>query len=211
MRHLSFLDQCLGEIDKAIRTLNPPQNRFSHRQINCSSTDNLTPKEKQHVAGLMRINHAGEVCAQALYQGQALTAKLTHVKKQFEKAAEEENDHLAWCEQRLTELKSQPSHLNPFWYLGSLFIGAAAGLAGDQWSLGFVAETEHQVTKHLQQHLKKIPKQDERTRVILKQMQTDEAEHAKMAEQAGAATLPKSIKTLMGSVAKLMTRTSYYF
>ena len=215
MRHLSVIDHCLGELDKAIRTLIPPQQRVSQRNIlpPCSTNDandNLTPQEKIHIAGLMRVNHSGEVCAQALYQGQALTAKLTEVKTQLAQAAEEENEHLAWCEQRLTELHSRPSLLNPFWYIGSLFIGAAAGLAGDQWSLGFVAETEHQVAEHLQSHIDKLPKQDNRTRVILKQMHTDEAQHAQMAETAGAAELPEPIKKLMRCVAQFMTKTSYH-
>ena len=212
MRHLSVLDHCLGELDKAIRTLIPPQQRFSQRNIltPCATNDDLTPQEKTHIAGLMRVNHSGEVCAQALYQGQALTAKLTEVKTQLEHAAEEENEHLAWCEQRLTELHSRPSLLNPFWYIGSLFIGATAGLVGDRWSLGFVAETEHQVAKHLQSHIDKLPKQDKRTRDILKQMHTDEVQHAQMAETAGAAELPDPIKKLMRCVAQLMTKTSYY-
>lgn len=212
MRHLSFIDHCLGELDQAIRTIIPPQQRSSHRKIlsDCSTTDNLSPQEKKHIAGLMRVNHTGEVCAQALYQGQALTAKLTEVKAQLAQAAEEETEHLAWCEQRLAELDSQPSRLNPFWYIGSLFIGATAGLAGDRWSLGFVAETEHQVAAHLQGHIEKLPKKDERTRIILQQMHTDEAQHAQMAEDAGAAELPTLVKKLMHGVAQLMTKTSYY-
>lgn len=212
MNHLSFIDHCLGEIDKAIRTIIPPAQRFSERKIlnQCSTNDDLTVEEKSHIAGLMRVNHTGEVCAQALYQGQALTAKLTEVKTQLEQAAREETEHLAWCEQRLTELNSRPSLLNPFWYIGSLFIGAAAGLAGDKWSLGFVAETEHQVAAHLQSHIEKIPKKDKRTHVILQQMHTDEAQHAKMAENAGAAELPTPIKKMMLCIAQLMTKTSYY-
>ena len=158
----------------------------------------------------MRVNHTGEVCAQALYQGQALTATLTPVKAQLEQAAQEENEHLAWCEQRLTELNSRPSLLNPVWYIGSLLIGATAGLAGDRWSLGFVAETEHQVAAHLQSHIEKLPEKDERTRAILQQMYTDEAQHAQMAEKAGAAELPNPIKKLMTKIAQLMTKTSYY-
>ncbi len=212
MRHLSFIDHCLGELDKAIQTVIPPQQRPSQRSIlaGCSTHDKLNPQEKKHVAGLMRVNHTGEVCAQALYQGQALTAELTHVKTQLEQAAKEENEHLAWCEQRLTELNSQPSLLNPLWYLGSLLIGATAGLAGDRWSLGFVAETEHQVAAHLQRHIDKLPQHDERTRVILQQMQADEAQHAQMAENAGAIELPSLIKKLMHGVAQIMTKTSYY-
>ena len=212
MRHLTFVDRCLSELDKAIRTIVPPQERASQREIlaHCPIEDTLTPQEKTHIAGLMRVNHTGEVCAQALYQGQALTAKLTQVKKQLEQAAQEENEHLAWCEQRLRELNSRPSFLNSFWYLGSLCIGAAAGLAGDKWSLGFVAETEHQVSNHLQNHLEKIPEKDKRTHVILKQMQSDEAAHAYMAEKAGATELPTPVKKMMSVIAKVMTKTSYY-
>ena len=212
MRHLSLIDRFLGEVDKAIRTVAPPTQRISYRQIltDCPKDDNLTSNEKAHVAGLMRVNHTGEVCAQALYQGQALTANLHEVKAQLEQAALEETEHLAWCEQRLSELHSRPSLLNPLWYVGSLCIGAVAGLAGDRWSLGFVAETEHQVSSHLQSHLEKIPEKDQRTHVILKQMHTDEAQHALMAEEAGAAELPAFIKKLMRFTAKIMTKTSYY-
>ena len=212
MRQLGFIDHCLGEIDKAIRTIIPPKARFSQRNIlaEYSHDDKLTPEEKKQIAGLMRVNHTGEVCAQALYQGQALTATLTPVKAQLEQAAQEENEHLAWCEQRLTELNSRPSLLNPVWYIGSLLIGATAGLAGDRWSLGFVAETEHQVAAHLQSHIEKLPEKDERTRAILQQMYTDEAQHAQMAEKAGAAELPNPIKKLMTKIAQLMTKTSYY-
>lgn len=142
----------------------------------------------------MRVNHAGEVCAQALYRGQALTAKLVEVRAQMAEAAAEEIDHLAWCEERLRELDSRPTVLNPFWYLGSLMLGMAAGLAGDRWSLGFVAETERQVSQHLQKHLQKLPAQDNKTKLILERMHEDEAYHADMAMAAGAAELPDFIK-----------------
>ena len=170
----------------------------------------LSKQEKQHVAGLMRVNHAGEVCAQALYQGQALTAQLTSVKAQMTQAAAEEVEHLAWCEQRLRELDSQPSRLNPLWYSGSLMIGALAGLAGDRWSLGFVAETERQVTRHLQKHLLSLPPDDLKTKAILSKMQSDEAHHAEIASAAGAAELPFLIKRLMHGVSRLLTQSSYY-
>lgn len=170
----------------------------------------MTLEEKKHVTGLMRVNHAGEVCAQALYQGQALTAHLQHVKMQMSEAAAEEVDHLAWCEQRLTELESQPSCLNFLWYSGSLIIGMLAGLAGDRWSLGFVAETEKQVAAHLEQHLQNLPKQDQKSRVILSQMQKDEAHHADVARHAGAAELPGLIQQLMQLTAKVMKQSSYY-
>lgn len=212
MRHLSLIDKLLCEVDTALRTLIVPEHRNSVRQNPGKSIDEspLSSADKQHIAGLMRVNHAGEVSAQALYQGQALTAKLATVKAQMTEAAAEEVDHLAWCEERLRELNSQPSLLNPFWYSGSLMIGALAGLIGDRWSLGFVAETERQVTQHLQQHLKNLPATDLKTRAILARMHDDEAHHAEVANAAGAAELPYFIKQIMQGVSKLLTKSSYY-
>ena len=158
----------------------------------------------------MRVNHAGEVCAQALYRGQALTAKLETVREQMHEAAEEEIDHLAWCETRLQELESQPSVFNAFWYAGSWFIGAFAGLIGDQWSLGFVAETERQVTAHLERHLQKLPASDKRSEAILSQMRIDEIAHAELAHNAGAANLPFLIQRLMYSISNVLTKSSYH-
>lgn len=211
MRHFSLMDHFLNQMDQAVRTLLPPQARVVQRE--CPGQlleDNIEPAQKKHVAGLMRVNHAGEVCAQALYQGQALTAQLNHIKKQMNEAAAEENDHLAWCEQRLRELNSHTSVLNPLWYLGSLLIGALAGLAGDRYSLGFVAETERQVSVHLQKHLQNIPQHDKKTEMILQQMHEDETQHAILAQEAGAWELPTIIKNIMHETAKLMTKTSYY-
>ncbi len=212
MRQLSLFDKFLCGIDTALRTLIVPTHRSSTRPNPSQgiTEPSLNAQEQKHVAGLMRVNHAGEVSAQALYQGQALTAKLTTVKAQMTEAAAEEVDHLAWCEERLCELKSGPSLLNPLWYGGSLVIGALAGFAGDQWSLGFVAETERQVTKHLQEHLKHLPPQDIKTKAILSKMQTDETHHAEMATAAGAAELPFLMKKMMQGVSKLMTKSSYY-
>lgn len=212
MSQLSLFDKLLCEIDTALRTLVVPEYRNSDRTNPGQniSEPSLSAQEKSHVAGLMRVNHAGEVSAQALYQGQALTAQLTEVKVQMLAAAAEEVDHLAWCEQRLRELDSRPSILNPLWYGGSLVLGAIAGLAGDKWSLGFVAETERQVTRHLEEHQQHLPSQDIKTRVVLAKMQEDEAHHADVASAAGAAELPFLIKQLMQSVSKLMTKTSYY-
>lgn len=212
MRHFSLLDNVLSEIDTVLRTLITPQNRPSTRP---SPSENkpcvsLTESQKKHIAGLMRVNHSGEVCAQALYQGQALTAKLEHIRTQMAQAADEEVDHLAWCELRLHELGSQPSVLNPLWYSSSLLLGMLAGLAGDQWSLGFVAETERQVTAHLQNHLERLPKDDEKTAAILEQMKQDETEHAQTAVHAGAAELPWPIKTAMKHVSKVMTKIAYH-
>jgi ubiquinone biosynthesis monooxygenase Coq7 len=212
MRTTNFFDTLVGEVDNALRTLLPPKKRTSTRQspaqeINESS---LSAQQKKHIAGLMRVNHAGEVCAQALYQGQALTAKLTHVKNQMIQAAAEEVDHLAWCEERLKELNSKPSLLNPFWYSGSILLGALAGYAGDRISLGFVAETERQVSAHLQHHLQALPTEDKKTHAILERMHDDEEHHAQAAVQAGAVELPLPIKQLMHLFSKLMTKTSYY-
>ncbi len=212
MRALNILDQLLCQADTALRTLFPPKHRESNR-INpgqAAVSPTMSHDETRLVAGLMRVNHAGEVCAQALYQGQALTAKLTAVKAQMMEAAAEEVDHLAWCEQRLRELDSQPSKLNPLWYSGSFMLGALAGLAGDRWSLGFVAETERQVGAHLEQHLHKIPRQDMKTRAILTQMHQDETHHAEVAHAAGAADLPVFIQDAMKGVSKLLTCSSYY-
>lgn len=212
MRTNSFLDGLITEIDCALRTLLPPQKRVPVRQSPSAAIEDakLTHRERQHIAGLMRVNHSGEVCAQALYQGQALTAKLTHVKEQMTQAAAEEVDHLAWCEERLAELDSNPSKLNLFWYAGSIVLGALAGFAGDKISLGFVAETERQVTSHLQNHIKQVPVEDKKTKVILEQMQMDEEHHAAVAMQAGAIELPYPVKLLMSLVSKLMTKSSYY-
>lgn len=212
MRKITILDTLISEVDNALRTLLPPKKRMS---VRCSPAlhlrdTSLSSQEKKHTAGLMRVNHTGEVCAQALYQGQALTAQLTHIKKQMHDAAAEEIDHLAWCEERLDELGSKPSILNPIWYSGSLMLGALAGLAGDKVSLGFVAETERQVSVHLQHHLQKITTKDKKSQAILKKMQEDEEQHAAEAIKAGAIELPYVIKQLMRVVSKLMTKSSYY-
>ena len=213
MRHVSALDRVIQEVDLAIRAFVIPEHRVSkraspgHDMADCP----LTVTQQKHVAGLMRVNHSGEVCAQGLYQGQALTAKLVRVRQQMTDAAKEEVEHLAWCEQRLQELGSKPSLLNPFWYAGSVLLGALAGLAGDSISLGFVAETERQVSDHLQRHLEGLPVEDKKTRAILEKMQEDESRHAEMAQQAGAISLPVVIRRLMHGISGLMTKTSYWF
>ena len=158
----------------------------------------------------MRINHTGEICAQGLYQGQALTAKLPETRRKMERSAQEENDHLAWCEQRIEELGDRKSLLNPLWYTGSFTIGAVAGLAGDKWSLGFVMETERQVEDHLEEHLEQVPTTDLKTRAILERMKADEIHHADLAQAAGGADLPAPIKLAMRLMSKVMTRTVYW-
>ncbi|TAL64770.1 MAG: 2-polyprenyl-3-methyl-6-methoxy-1,4-benzoquinone monooxygenase [Legionella sp.] len=208
----SFFDTLIVEFDNSLRTLIPPKKRMSNRASPAQHIQegSLTASEKKHIAGLMRVNHAGEVCAQALYQGQALTANLSHVKQQMAQAAAEEIDHLAWCEERLAELGSRPSILNPLWYGGSLLIGALAGLAGDALSLGFVAETERQVTAHLQSHRLTLPSKDKKTIAILERMQADEEHHATVAMESGAKELPFMLKQGMSLISKLMTKSSYY-
>jgi len=210
-RDYSPFDQLLMHMDKAVRTVfgDPPLTERSN-PAQAQPEAELSADQRRLVAGLMRVNHAGEVSAQALYQGQALTAKLGEVRSKMERAALEENDHLAWCEQRLTELDSHASVLHPLWYAGSFAIGAAAGLAGDKWSLGFVVETEKQVVRHLEEHLDRLPPQDHKSRAILEQMREDEAHHATTALQAGSAELPKPVKQLMRLTSKLMTTTAYY-
>lgn len=212
MREFNFIDTLLNEVDLVLRTLLPPEKRQSKRASPGQHLAEplLNSAQKKQIASLMRVNHSGEVCAQALYQGQALTADLTTIKKQMADAANEEIEHLAWCEQRLQELGSHPSIFNAFWYLGSFIIGASAGLVGDKFSLGFVAETELQVSAHLKGHLEKIPLEDEKTRLILEQMYDDESHHADVAKKSGAIELPDIIKQIMSGVSKLMTKTSYY-
>ncbi len=207
----STIDQLLIQFDQALRTCVPGTTQ-ANRESPAANADEieLSNLEKQHAAGLMRINHTGEVCAQALYQGQATTALLGEVRKSMEQAAEEEVDHLAWCEQRLTELDSRPSVLNFLWYTLSFGLGAAAGLAGDKWSLGFVAETEHQVCEHLEDHLSKLPKQDNKSRAILEQMIADEKHHEETARQAGGLEPPIAIRQAMNAMSQLMKKTTYH-
>jgi len=169
----------------------------------------LDAEQRKHAAGLMRINHVGEVCAQALYQSQKFVARNSEIKEMLDHSAQEELDHLAWCETRLKELGSHTSYLNPFWYAGAFAIGLAAGLAGDKWSLGFVVETEKQVENHLESHLKKLPEEDHRSRAIVDQMRIDEIEHGQAALHAGGVTLPEPIQKIMQAMSKVMTSAAY--
>lgn len=210
MRQLNAIDQFIVRADRALRTLVAGE-QFADRPSpakNIAEAE-LSPEEARHAAGLMRVNHAGEVCAQALYQGQALTAKLPHVRAEMEKAAAEEVDHLVWCQERLDALNSHTSYLNPLWYGMSFAIGAGAGLVSDKVSLGFVAATEEQVCNHLQHHLKELPTQDVKSRAVVTQMLRDEARHADMALSAGGMRFPAPVKGLMSLVSKAMTKTSY--
>ena len=205
-RYYTPLDHVIRHVDVGLRTL-LGQPRITERPNPADGLPEagLDDSERDLAGRLMRINHAGEVAAQGLYEGQALTAKLPDVRDKMERAAQEENDHLAWCEQRAKALGCHVSYLNPLWYFGSLGIGAAAGLAGDKWSLGFVAETEKQVIRHLDEHLARLPQQDQKSRAILEQMREDEAHHATVALQAGGAELPAAVKKLMGLTSKVMT------
>ncbi len=208
MREYSTRDQVIDNLDQGLRTLfgRPPRQRDTPGS---TETDGeLSEGERTLIGGLMRVNHTGEVCAQALYQGQALTARSTRVRDTMAKAAREENDHLAWCEERIEDMGTHKSFLNPLWYLGSFTIGALAGIAGDRWSLGFLAETERQVVRHLDGHLERLPSADKKSRAIIEQMRKDEASHAGTALKAGAAELPEVVKTAMRAASKFMTHTA---
>ncbi|MDH5216819.1 MAG: 2-polyprenyl-3-methyl-6-methoxy-1,4-benzoquinone monooxygenase [Gammaproteobacteria bacterium] len=209
-RRMSPIDHFISNIDQGMRTIfGKPDVTERENPARDIDESELTDKEKRHSAALMRVNHAGEIAAQALYQGQALTARNDKVRDQMERSAQEENDHLDWCETRLKELDSHTSYLAPLWYTGSLAIGALAGAAGDKWSLGFVVETERQVEKHLDEHLKEISENDTRSKAIIQQMKEDEIHHATTALEAGGAPLPAPIKGLMKLTSKIMTKTAY--
>ena len=210
-RRYSLLDQlCLG-FDQALRAISDTTKTTGRPYPAQNETESpMTLAERKHSAGLMRVNHAGEVCAQALYHGQGLASRSPEIKKQMQEAADEEGDHLAWCRTRLFELGSHTSYLNPVWYVGSFVLGLSAGVVGDQWSLGFLAETEQQVVKHLEKHLQILGDQDVKSFKILEQMQRDEAEHRDEAIKAGAAELPQFIKTLMRFASKIMVKTAYW-
>ena len=211
MRHYSPIDQLLIHADTALRTI-AGKPLATHRPYPADGIEDCTlnASESKHVAGLMRVNHSGEVSAQALYQGQSITARNEEVREKLQQAALEENDHLVWTENRLKELGEHTSLLNPLWYTGSFAIGAFAGALGDKWNLGFLAETEHQVVRHLDEHLGKLPVADMRSRAILEQMKVDEARHATTALDHGGAALPLPVKKLMQAMSKVMTRTAYW-
>jgi len=209
-RDYTPLDKLVMNFDQALRTLaGKPLVTERPNPAQAMPEAELTDAEKDESIRLMRVNHCGEVAAQALYQGQALTARLGTVRERMERAAAEENDHLDWCEQRVKELGGRLSLLNPVWYLGSFAIGAAAGAAGDKWSLGFVAETEKQVIEHLDEHLQRLSEKDARSRAILEQMKIDEARHGETARKAGGVELPQPVQGLMKVVSKVMTGTAY--
>jgi ubiquinone biosynthesis monooxygenase Coq7 len=210
-----FLDVLISEFDRGLRSMTgvsrmsrpvpvPPASAVT------AEAPELSPAERAHAAGLMRVNHVGEVCAQALYQAQKLSTRSPSLRAMFDHAAAEEEDHLAWTARRLEALDSRPSLLNPLWYTGALAIGLAAGRFGDRVSLGFMAETERQVEQHLDGHLAELPAADHESRAIVEQMRADEMEHGKAATDAGGAELPFPARALMRAVSKVMTRTAYY-
>jgi len=209
-RKLTPLDRIIAGVDYALRTVNSEPTRAA-RPNPAASLDEaeMTEQEKAHAAGLMRVNHAGEIAAQGLYQGHAAVARDASVQAQMEHAADEELDHLAWCEQRLAELDSGPSVLRPLWYAGSFAIGAASGVLGDKWSLGFIEETERQVSEHLSGHLDGLPKNDSKSRAIVSQMRDEEEVHGENAKLAGAAPLPLPVRELMKGVARVMKSAAY--
>ena len=204
------IDRLIVEFDKGLRAV------FAQAQATRPTPGEELPQpelnatEKRLSGALMRVNHVGEICAQALYQGQALTARESEIQQIMQSAASEETDHLAWTEQRIEELGTRKSLLNPIWYLGSLTIGASAGILGRKWNLGFLAETEKQVEQHLASHLDRLPVADAKSRAIVAQMKQDESEHATTAIENGAATIPSPIQRLMKLSSRVMTRVAYW-
>ncbi|MCF6807510.1 2-polyprenyl-3-methyl-6-methoxy-1,4-benzoquinone monooxygenase [Thiotrichales bacterium 19S9-12] len=212
-RHYTLFDKLLIELEHAAKTI-LTKKTISSRKSPADTIKNTTPldnNKKQKSSALMRIDHTGEICAQALYRGQAFVAKTESTRAHLWHAADEEHDHLAWCQKRLNELNSHRSFLNPFWYSGSFIIGATAGLVSDQLSYSFVVETENQVMKHLDEHLEHLPTEDKKSHAILNQMKTDEEQHAKNAQKRGGKRLPFPIRAIMKLQSKVMTTTAYYF
>ncbi len=203
------MDRLILEFDRVLRTLAAPARTQRPTPGAGMPEAALDEAERRHVVGLMRVNHCGEICAQALYQGQALTSRDPAVRDALRQAADEETEHLAWTEGRIAELGGRKSVLNPLWYLGSLSLGVAAGVLGDRWNLGFLAETERQVESHLDGHLQSLPEQDEKSRAIVDQMRLDEIKHAEMAVHFGAAELPAPIRAMMKVMGRVMTGTAY--
>lgn len=208
-RRLTPLDRVLAELDHALATVCAPETATRANPAESIDAPELSDAERRHAAGLMRINHTGEICAQALYMGQAAVARDASTHSQLRAAAQEETDHLAWCAQRLKELDSRPSLFNPLWYAGSHLLGVVAGLRGDGWNLGFVVETERQVEAHLAEHLNTLPTDDARSRAIVRVMKDDEARHADNAQAAGARRLPPPIPQAMALSARLMKTIAY--
>jgi len=209
-RSLTPFDHLLSIAGNALRTIAAPAGQSARQSPAAHVPDaELSANQRRHSAGLMRVNHAGEVAAQGLYQGHAAVARDPGHQQEMQQAAIEEFDHLAWCEQRLAELDATPSMLSALWYAGAFAIGAASGILGDKWSLGFIAETEEQVCEHLDSHMQRLPDEDARSRAIVRQMRAEEKEHGDNARRAGAAELPEPVRRLMQLTAKVMTSTAY--
>ncbi|MYD77546.1 MAG: 2-polyprenyl-3-methyl-6-methoxy-1,4-benzoquinone monooxygenase [Gammaproteobacteria bacterium] len=209
-RRYTITDRLIGHADSMLQTLGTKPQPSRPSPAADMRKESLNPTEQKESVRLMRVNHTGEVCAQALYQGQSLTARSTELRNTFQQAAKEENDHLSWCADRIEEMNGKTSRLNPFFFTGAYAIGAFAGLLGDRVSAAFLAETEYQVVEHLDRHLNRLPVQDSSSRSILSQMRDDELEHAKTAEQAGTIPLPKPVKGAMRAMSKVMTGLSYW-
>jgi ubiquinone biosynthesis monooxygenase Coq7 len=205
-----MFDRIIIEFDKGLRAMSGIAVAARPRPDAGIAEAELDAEQRRHLAGLMRVNHCGEVCAQALYQGQALTARDPAIRTAFDSAAREETDHLDWCAGRVEELGGHLSLLNPLWYAGSLLIGTAAGVLGDRWSLGFLAETERQVEAHLAGHMSRLPPEDKRTQAIVEQMKIDESRHADLAMSSGARELPEPVKAAMRIASGVMTRVAYW-
>ncbi|MGE5027524.1 MAG: 2-polyprenyl-3-methyl-6-methoxy-1,4-benzoquinone monooxygenase [Betaproteobacteria bacterium] len=205
---MTKLDDLIVQFDKGLRTLFTPARTSRPLPGRNLAEPEMSAEEKRLAAAMMRVNHSGEICAQALYQGQALTARGPEVQQALKKAADEENEHLNWCESRISELGGRKSLLNPAWYAGSLAVGALAGAMGDKWNLGFLAETERQVVRHLEGHLQRLPAKDEKSHEILEQMKQDEARHATTALEHGGADLPAPVRLAMKLSARMMTGTA---
>jgi ubiquinone biosynthesis monooxygenase Coq7 len=203
------LDRFIVEFDKGLRTLFAPAQTVRPQPGRELPEAPLSASDKKLAGALMRVNHSGEICAQALYQGQAITAREPAIQQALQQAAWEETEHLNWCEQRIRDLGSHKSFLNPLWYTGSLAIGALAGALGDKWNLGFLAETEHQVSRHLEGHLARLPAQDEKSRAVLAQMKEDEEKHATTALEHGGAPLPAPVRAAMQLSSRVMTKTAF--
>jgi 3-demethoxyubiquinol 3-hydroxylase len=206
---VATLDWLIAEFDRALRTVSGVTGATRASPAQSVPEADLDARERAHAAALMRVNHVGEVCAQALYQGQALTARDLHTRAQLEHAAREEEDHLAWSAERIRELEGSTSLLNPLWYAGAFAIGGVAGAIGDRWNLGFLAETERQVEEHLSGHLGKLPPEDQRTRVLVEAMRRDEAKHRDTALRLGAAELPAPVRLAMRFASRVMTSIAY--
>jgi len=207
---MNLIDSLITEFDRGLRTVFAPAAGRREMPGKLITSEPMDPSDKAESGRMMRVNHTGEICAQALYQGQALVARSAEIRKVLQAAADEEQDHLAWCERRLDDLGASTSILNPIWYAGSFGLGVVSGTLGDRWSMAFLVETERQVERHLDSHLERLPLADTRSRQVLEAMREDEIRHGDSGEAQGAAPMPAAVKSAMGLVSKIMTRTAYW-